>query len=75
MSTEYKWDKVKNTLPNLNVLSINGVEKGFIYKPMDDKHNKNAWRIHVGIGDKTKFINHEYDLKIAKRQLEKLLVG
>lgn len=70
----YKWVKVKNTLPNLNVLHVNTVEVGFIYKPMDDKYSKNAWRVHIGIGDKTKFMGHKDSIKDAKNELEAIVM-
>ena len=40
------WQRVQNqSLPNLNVLLINGEYVGFVYKPRDSKTDKNAWRI------------------------------
>jgi hypothetical protein len=55
----YSWKKVANrSLPNLHVLSVAEKEVGFIYKPCDDKANKNMWRGVVGIGDIARFAGH-----------------
>ena len=43
---------------SLEVLTINGKEKGFIFKPKDTKTDKNAWRVHLGIGESNQFIGH-----------------
>ena len=54
---------------SLEVLTINGKEKGFIFKPKDTKTDKNAWRVHLGIGESNQFIGHSQDKKGAKDKL------
>lgn len=65
------WKPVKNSLPNLNVLSNGGVEIGFVYKPNDTKTDKCAWLVHTGIGEKNKFVGFEWTEAKAKQRLEK----
>lgn len=67
--SEVKWKKV-NSLPNLHVLSINGVERGFVYKPYDNPTDKNAWRCHWGIGHSNKFLGHEWTKDLAYKAVE-----
>ncbi len=70
------WKRVKTIgLSNLNVLVLDEVEQGFIYKPKDSRTDKNAWRIHIGIGETSKFIGHEWTMNGAKRILESVIVG
>ena len=64
------WTPKKNSLPNLSVLSKNGVEVGFIEKPVDDSRNKNAWRSFVGIGERAAFVGHSWNKKSAKKKVE-----
>ena len=69
---DIKWTKIKKqSLPNLHVLTVNGKELGFVYKPRDSRTDKNAWRVHNGIGDATKFRGHEWTKKLAMMALEK----
>lgn len=63
------WKSVKGMLPNLLVLESKGRELGFIHKPNDTKTDKNAWRCHIGVGETTKLIGHEYDKAEAKRKV------
>lgn len=35
-------------------------ELGFIHKPKDTRTDKNAWRVHLGIGANNQFIGHEW---------------
>ncbi len=71
----HTWTRVKTSLPNLNILVFNGIEQGFIYKPKDSKTGQNAWRIHLGIGENSKFIGHSWVMSNAKRILESVVVG
>ena len=65
------WSTVKSlSLPNLHVLSSHGVELGFMYKPHDTKTDKCAWVLFRGIGDKSKFIGHDFNKKLAKEKVE-----
>ena len=72
---KHTWIRVKNSLPNLNVLEMNGVKQGFIYKPKDSRTDKNAWRIYLGIGKTARLIGHEWTMVNAKRILESLVIG
>lgn len=60
-------------LPNLFVLTHNGADLGFIYRPANTRTDKNTWRLHTGIGEATNFLGHEYNKNIAKKQVEKQL--
>lgn len=71
----HTWSRVKTSLPNLNVLEMNGVKQGFIYKPKDSRTDKNAWRVYLGIGDTARFIGHQWTMIGAKRMLESVVVG
>lgn len=65
------WNKVANrSLPNLHVLSRDGREVGFIYKPNDTKGDKNAWRSHSGIGDNNVFLGHVWSKADAQEKVE-----
>lgn len=75
MKINYCWKRVMSSLPNLNVLYVNGVEAGFVYKPHDTKTDKNEWRIHRGIGDSTQFMGWNNTKTGAQKLLEKVLVG
>ena len=66
------WTAVQSrSLPNLQVLSLNGREVGFIYKPKDSSTDKNAWRCHSGIGDANQFLGHNYDARDARKMVER----
>jgi hypothetical protein len=66
------WKKIKNgQLSNLHVLTMDGTELGFIYKPNDFRTDKNAWRLHTGIGERTNFLGHEWNKGVAMKQVEK----
>lgn len=54
---------------NVHVLMHNDVEVGFITKPKDTKTDKNAWRIHKGIGETNEFIGHALNKGKAKATL------
>lgn len=70
------WKRVKTIgLSNLNVLMLGDIEQGFIYKPKDSKTDKNAWRVHLGVGETSKFIGHAWTMNDAKRLLESVVVG
>jgi len=71
----HTWSRVKTSLPNLNVLEMNGVKQGFIYKPKDSKTDKNAWRVYLGIGDAARSIGFSWSMPGAKRLLESLVIG
>ncbi len=64
--TKFVWAFVKNTLKDLNVLTINGEEYGFIYRIGPESF----WCVFVGIGDKTIFKGHAETKFQAKRVLE-----
>lgn len=69
------WKRVfNNSLPDLRVLEINGVERGFVYKPRDSKTDKNAWRIYKGIGASNVFIGHRWTLDQSKNCLEETMI-
>jgi hypothetical protein len=46
-------------------------ELGFITKPKDTRTDKNAWRLHQGIGANNNFLGHEYNKGLAMKQVEK----
>lgn len=46
-------------------------ELGFIHKPKDTRTDKNAWRVHLGIGQNNQFIGHEWSKKAAQKLLLK----
>lgn len=72
----HTWTRVNTIgLSNLNVLMLNGIERGFIYKPKDSKPDKNAWRVHLGVGETSKFLGHAWKMNDAKRLLESVVVG
>jgi hypothetical protein len=70
------WQRVQQqSLPNLNVLLINGEYVGFVYKPRDTKTDKNAWRIYTGVGDSAKFMCHNYSKTAAMTTLNRIFAG
>jgi len=70
------WQRVQNqSLPNLNVLTVNGEYVGFVYKPSDTKTDKNAWRIYTGVGDDAKFVGHKYSKTAAMTTLNSIFAG
>jgi len=72
--TNIVWKKTKNrSLENLHLLLVDNREVGFIYKPKDTKTDKNAWRLHAGIGQETKFLGHEWSKTIAMTGVERHL--
>ncbi len=75
MKIKFAWKRVQSSLPNLNVLYVEGVEVGFVYKPHDTKTDKNEWRIHRGIGEATQFMGWNNTKTGAQKLLEKVLVG
>ena len=76
MKVDYYWKRITTTsLPNLNVLYLNGVEIGFVYKLRDGDGCKNQWCIHRGIGDATQFVGWNPTKTGAQNLLEKVLVG
>ncbi len=53
------WRKVNSrSLPNLNVLAVNGQDFGFIEKPLDSRTDKIMWRVFKGIGQSAFFVGH-----------------
>lgn len=64
--TQFVWAEVKNTLKDLNVLTINGYEYGFIYR----LGHESFWCVHVGIGDKTRFLGHAETKEWGKMALK-----
>jgi len=75
MKINFYWQRVNSSLPNLNVLYVDDVEVGFIYKPHDTRYDKNDWRMHREIGDATKFLGWNNTKTGAQKFLEKVLVG
>ena len=72
---KHTWNRVKSSMPNLNVLMVGDREVGFVYKPKDTKTDKNAWRVYLGIGDDNKFLGHAWSMVNAKRLLESVAIG
>ena len=67
------WTKpTGQSLPNLHVISVDGVEMGFITKPRDTKYDKNMWRVFRGIGDKATFLCHVSTKAQAMQCLESI---
>jgi hypothetical protein len=76
MNVTKKWTRVvQRSLTNLNVLNVNGKDVGFIYKPLDSKSDKNAWRVHRGLGNDTDMVCHAWTKSEAQRRLEEIFVG
>lgn len=71
----HKWIRMNSSLPNLNVLMVDGKEAGFIEKPKNTKTDRNAWRVHLGVGDHNKFVGHRWSKADAQRLLESFCVG
>ena len=70
------WQRVQHqSLPNLNVLLVNGEYVGFVYKPSDTKTDKNAWRIYRGLGDSAKFVGHHFSKTAAMTTLNRIFAG
>jgi hypothetical protein len=70
-NTVVTWKKIKDrSLSNLHVMFVDGNEIGFVYKPVDTKTDKNAWRSHLGIGESTIFLGHDYNKTDAKNRVE-----
>ena len=68
-----KWYKpTGQSLPNLYVIKVNDVEKGFITKPKDTKYDKNMWQVFRGIGDKATFLCHVSTKNQAIKYLESI---
>jgi len=66
--TKLEWKPVKNqSLPNLNLLLVNGKDYGFVYKPRDSRTDKNMWSCHIGIGDNTRFLTYAGSKSLAMR--------
>ena len=76
MKVDYVWNRVvQRSLTNLNVLTVNGKDVGFIYKPTDTRSNRNAWRVHRGVGNDTQLLGHAWRQTDAKRMLQDVFVG
>lgn len=81
MTTYFKkvnssWQRVvSRSTSNFNVLTVDGKEVGFVYKPKDNRSDRNAWRVHLGLGNDTRFMGHTWNLRDAKRLLESIAVG
>jgi len=70
------WQRVQQkSLPNLNVLLINGEYVGFVYKPSDTKTDKNAWRIYRGMGASAEFVGHNSSKTAAMTTLNRIFAG
>ena len=71
------WQRVQNqSLPNLNVLLVNGEYVGFVYKLRDSSWtDKNAWRIYTGVGDRAKFVGHNFSKTAAMTTLNRIFAG
>ena len=66
---------VRRSLSNLNVLTVNGKDVGFIYKPLNSRTDRNAWRVFLGLGNDAKFMGHSWHFTDAKRMLEGVYTG
>lgn len=75
MKIDYCWKRIKGSFPNLNVLYLNGVEVGFVYKPHDYTIDGKHWRMFRGIGDDAYFLGWTNTKTNAQRFLEKVFVG
>jgi hypothetical protein len=86
MKVDCQWKRVvQRSLTNLNVLTVNGKDVGFIYKPLDGKpldgkpldgkRDRNAWRVHRGLGNDTDFVGYRWSKRDAQRCLESIFVG
>mgnify|MGYP006283561465 CR=1 FL=1 len=76
MKIDYQWNRVvKRSLTNLTVLTVNGKDVGFIYKPTNSRTDHNAWRIHRGLGNDTEFLGHAWGKREAQRRLEDIFVS
>lgn len=64
------WRQVKGRIPNLNVLTANGIEVGFVEKPNDTKFDKNMWRCFIGIGENNRFLGHAPTKRCAQTIVE-----
>lgn len=53
------------------VLCNGSKELGFIHKPKDTRTDKNAWCVHLGIGESNQFIGHEWTKSAAQKLLLK----
>jgi hypothetical protein len=71
-----EWQRVQNrSLPNLNILKVNGDYVGFIYKPRDTVADKNMWRIYRGVGEWAEFVGHSYTKTSAMRSIKVMFAG
>jgi hypothetical protein len=69
------WKSIPQTSKaTLEVLVINNKEFGFIFKPRDSKTDKNAWRVHKGIGENNEMIGHTWTKDAAKNKLINCLI-
>ena len=75
MKPDHRWQRLNSSLPNLNVLIIDGHEVGYIYKPKDSKTDKNAWRVHRGISLGNKFLGWHWTKTGAQQMLEHVFLG
>jgi hypothetical protein len=60
----------KQNLPNLYVGTVDDKVVGFIYRPENNRTDKNAWRSYVGIGDKAQFLYHTWDINDAMEAVQ-----
>lgn len=77
-NTITSWEPIHGqSLHNLHV-AINDekgtrTELGFIYRPKNTGSDKNAWRVHLGIGESEQFIGHAWHKRDAKKMLQEKL--
>lgn len=70
MNNKFKWKKVENrSLPNLNVLEVDGKDVGFIFRFKDTPSTKDMWKLFVGIGIDAKYLGSLSSKTDAKNEL------
>jgi hypothetical protein len=75
MNKIVSWKKIRvqpgvNSLPNLWVCSVDGVEIGMVQKPRNTRHVHHAWRAYLGIGDKATFLGHVQSFEEGRALVE-----
>lgn len=75
MKLKLKFKKLPSQGPNFHVATDQfGVEVGFVWRPVNTRTEKNAWRIHKIVpGTENPCVAHEWSLPAAKSMLETVL--
>lgn len=75
MNPSRSWKKMPSKcLSNLWVLFVNNEAVGMIYKPKDNKTDKNAWRLYRGVGQNSDFLFHAWSKTDAVKLMEEMFV-